>query len=459
MKYKSCIGFVFFLVICTNCLAKYSGRIIDWSGNPLSGTVVYDLTDHALKIQNNKPFLTEQIPRTISDNNGIFELNNNSRQLFILLKNIYGHYAFFTLDGDRQPLDIMMPKAAQLTGKLMEGPNPVPATEIQAYFLPEGEEAAKRMRYNLTAKTNKKGIFKFKNLLPGKYSIHVSQEVPQVGCCFNQVITKQKLITLAPGQKREVTLGGTDLPSLHGRMTSADELPLHGVWIQLLPKGKDPNLCSTNGQNIWAAVTDPNGNYNIYDIPPGQYEATCYRRLAGNSYSKTFKKTLDVNIVDLEQKRNNFDIKVDLEPFMPLKYGSLAPDIEAKLLDGTSFKLSDHKGKVVVLYFYISTCRPCVSSIDYFEELHKKYQDRAKFVCVNLDKTLFICDEFTSKKGLTLPQIYNGPAQQNSIAKAYKISEVPTSFIIDANGNIAQIDLFGPTLEKFIDENLLNNSN
>ena len=55
--------------------------------------------------------------------------------------------------------------------------------------------------------------------------------------------------------------------------------------------------------------------------------------------------------------------------------GNLAPDFETELLSGENFRLSDHRGQVVIINFWGITCAPCVEELPYYEQLKQTYPD------------------------------------------------------------------------------------
>ena len=55
--------------------------------------------------------------------------------------------------------------------------------------------------------------------------------------------------------------------------------------------------------------------------------------------------------------------------------GSLAPDFSTELLNGETFRLSEHRGQVVIINFWAVTCAPCIQELPYYEQLKTAYPD------------------------------------------------------------------------------------
>lgn len=117
--------------------------------------------------------------------------------------------------------------------------------------------------------------------------------------------------------------------------------------------------------------------------------------------------------------------------------GSSAPDFELGLLgkDGT-LRLSDFKGKVVVLNFWASWCPPCRWEMPDFERMWQEYRDKdVVFLGVAVadfeDKAL----GFAEKTGVTYPL---GLDATGEVAKDYGITSMPTTYFIDREGKVAR---------------------
>jgi thiol-disulfide isomerase/thioredoxin len=112
-----------------------------------------------------------------------------------------------------------------------------------------------------------------------------------------------------------------------------------------------------------------------------------------------------------------------------------APDWQLKDLDGKPVKLSDFKGKVLILNFWATWCPPCRKEIPTFVSLQKQYAPKGlAIVGVSLDeKGPGVVTPFVAKMGINYPVVMGDP----KIAADYGgIAVVPTTFVIDRNGKV-----------------------
>lgn len=121
-----------------------------------------------------------------------------------------------------------------------------------------------------------------------------------------------------------------------------------------------------------------------------------------------------------------------------VKVGDMAPDFTLQYLDGTTAKLSDLRGKVVMLQFTAGWCRVCRQEMPYIEEeIWQKHKDNENFVLVAVDlkepkeKVLKFIEDMKVTYPLTLDE--NG-----EIFSLYteKNAGVTRNIIIDRDGKI-----------------------
>ena len=109
-----------------------------------------------------------------------------------------------------------------------------------------------------------------------------------------------------------------------------------------------------------------------------------------------------------------------------------APDFELERLSGGTVKLSDLRGKVVVLNFWATWCGPCRQEMPHLAKVYEKYRDRGfEILAITTDEK---ADRpkvapFVEEHGLTFPVLYD-----DGIAGAYGVNGMPATVYIDAQG-------------------------
>ncbi len=114
-----------------------------------------------------------------------------------------------------------------------------------------------------------------------------------------------------------------------------------------------------------------------------------------------------------------------------------APDFTVYDESGVAHKLSDFKGKPVILNFWASWCGPCKSEMPDFNEAYKTYGEEINFLMVNCtdgySETVESAGGFIKENGFTFPVYYDTSSEA---AYAYNISSIPATYFIDSNGNV-----------------------
>lgn len=145
--------------------------------------------------------------------------------------------------------------------------------------------------------------------------------------------------------------------------------------------------------------------------------------------------------------------KEQLDKVRNLAQGKPAPEIDAEGVDGKRFKLSDFRGKVVVLIFWGTWCGPCMGDVPHEREIAKKYKDKpVTLLGVDCDSNRDEALKVMKKEGMTWPNWFDGKPGEGPIAKAYHVEAYPTVLLIDAEGKIRFKDCRGKELEEMIDK-------
>ena len=115
-----------------------------------------------------------------------------------------------------------------------------------------------------------------------------------------------------------------------------------------------------------------------------------------------------------------------------------APDFVTKDMNGNTVKLSDFKGKYLLLDFWASWCRPCRAKMKELKAVYPQLQKKGITVCsISLDDKRDQWEKATREDGIVWANTCDLKAfKNNEIATAYKVTNVPTLFVIDPNGVI-----------------------
>ncbi|MFM7594941.1 MAG: TlpA family protein disulfide reductase [Flavobacteriales bacterium] len=135
--------------------------------------------------------------------------------------------------------------------------------------------------------------------------------------------------------------------------------------------------------------------------------------------------------------------------------GNPAPDFEELMTDRkTNLKLSDLKGKYVLIDFWASWCGPCRKENPNVVKTYAKYKDDGfTIVSVSLDTDKQKWLGAIQADGLTWPNHVSDLGGWNSkVSKKYNVSSIPFTVLIDKEGNILQTNLRGTALENKLAE-------
>ncbi|MEX1031356.1 MAG: redoxin domain-containing protein [Paenibacillaceae bacterium] len=124
----------------------------------------------------------------------------------------------------------------------------------------------------------------------------------------------------------------------------------------------------------------------------------------------------------------------------PVKPGYKAPDFSLVGIDGQQYKLSDFKGKAVVLNFWGTFCPPCVEEMPALQRQHEQWKSSNVVILgINLNESLVTVKGFIRQHQITFPILLDN----DQVRKTFKVTAYPTTFYIDSEGTIKDVFVGG----------------
>ena len=353
----------------------------------------------------------------------------------------------------------------RLEGELIVGRQPKPNEEVSYTLLgPPRPEAPKRLFHQYATHTDDHGRFTFERVMPGRGSVsHVL--VTNRGRFSTHLNGGGPAVDVRPGQTMRVRIGGKGRPVI-GRVV-VDRTPKPPIdWTQNSPvfmtRPKHKNEATSDyvgaGSNL-----DKDGRFRFDDITPGTYEMTF--SVNAKPDSQLFDPgndlgSLRMSVTMPEIAGGQSDEPLDLgsltiKLFETLEVGDLAPNFTVPRIagkgKGDQLRLSDYRGKLVLLDFWATWCGPCLAEMPALEDIQKSFGADSRFVLISLacDQKDEAPKQYIRENGLIWTHGFAGEVTMGA-GLSYKIRSIPATFLIGPDGRILAKNLRGADLKTAI---------
>ena len=129
-------------------------------------------------------------------------------------------------------------------------------------------------------------------------------------------------------------------------------------------------------------------------------------------------------------------------PFPPLV--STVAQADLKTMDGSTFKIADKKGKVLLINMWATWCGPCLAEMPAFVRMQDTYGQRG-FEILGLDaddeseNMMDDINKVVKEKGINYPIVFSDSKTQAALLNISNFDGIPQSFLVDGDGNLRAV--------------------
>ena len=137
-------------------------------------------------------------------------------------------------------------------------------------------------------------------------------------------------------------------------------------------------------------------------------------------------------------------------PSEQIRIGNVAPDFSLNTPDDRTIKLSQFRGKPVLINFWATWCVPCTTELPLLAQTYQANQDKLVILGVNMKEDAGTVEARVKSVGITYPVVLDNTSD---VTNRYQVRGFPTSLFVDKNGVIQRITV-GPLTEDTIRSSL-----
>jgi len=201
------------------------------------------------------------------------------------------------------------------------------------------------------------------------------------------------------------------------------------------------------------------GSFRIDDVPGGKYQISINLRELESKVSRYKSPVIalhrqEIDVPDIPGGRSDtpFDLGV-INLVARLNPGDMAPDFAVKTVDGKTVKLSDYKGKDVLLDFWATSNAPSVAETPDLKEAYAAFKNDPRFAMIGLsmDADIASVRAFSAKNRLDWTQGWLGQRSESDVPDHFGIEKIPFVMLIGPDGRVLASGLSGGAIKSTVD--------